>query len=80
MDSGYGSSVGALRASRRSTPGRVLARIGTVEQFPAGMDLQETAVYSAMKVASSLAPNSASLASLQALLQQRGRTGISYDL
>jgi hypothetical protein len=44
------------------------------------MDLQETAVYSAMKVASSLAPNSASLASLQALLQQRGRTGISYDL
>jgi predicted NAD/FAD-binding protein len=48
--------------------------------FTTGMDLQETAVYSAMKVASTLAPNSASLASLQALLQLRGRAGISYDL
>jgi predicted NAD/FAD-binding protein len=48
--------------------------------YTTGMDLQETAVYSAMKVASSLAPNSASLASLQALLEARGRTGISYEL
>jgi predicted NAD/FAD-binding protein len=49
-------------------------------QYTTGMDLQESAVYSAMKVAESLAPGSQTLASLKARLTARGRAGISYDL
>jgi predicted NAD/FAD-binding protein len=49
-------------------------------QHTTGVDLQETAVYSAIKVAEMLAPTSARLAALRARLQLRGRTGISYDL
>jgi predicted NAD/FAD-binding protein len=49
-------------------------------QSTTGMDLQEAAVYSAMKVADALAPASPSLASLRARLDLRGRSGISYDL
>jgi predicted NAD/FAD-binding protein len=49
-------------------------------QYTTGMDLQESAVYSAMKVAESLAPGSGTLASLKARLTARGRAGISYDL
>jgi predicted NAD/FAD-binding protein len=49
-------------------------------QHTTGMDLQESAVYSAMKVAKAIAPNSANLASLNARLALRNRTGISYDL
>jgi uncharacterized protein len=48
--------------------------------YSAGMDLQESAVYSAMKVAESVAPGSQTLASLKARLSARGRAGISYDL
>ena len=44
------------------------------------MDLQESAVYSAMQVARALAPGSATLAALDARLVARGRGGISYDL
>ena len=44
------------------------------------MDLQESALYSAMKVAESLAPRSRTLASLERRLSARGRAGISYDL
>jgi predicted NAD/FAD-binding protein len=49
-------------------------------QYTTGMDSQESAVYSAMKVAESLAPTSRTLVSLKALLAARGRAGISYDL
>jgi predicted NAD/FAD-binding protein len=49
-------------------------------QYTTGMDLQESAVYSAMQVAESLAPGSQTLASLKARLTTRGRAGISYDL
>ena len=49
-------------------------------QHTTGMDLQEAAVYSAMKVADQLAPQSASLASLRARLASNGQSGISYDL
>src|SRR5829696_331386 len=49
-------------------------------QYTTGMDLQESAVYSAMKVAESLAPGSQTLASLKARLTTRGRAGISYEL
>ncbi len=45
-----------------------------------GFDSQESAVYSAMKVAEALAPNSPTLTSLQTLLAARGLAGISYDL
>jgi predicted NAD/FAD-binding protein len=49
-------------------------------QHTTGMDLQEASVYSAIKVADALAPDSATLASLRARLALRGRAGISYDL
>jgi predicted NAD/FAD-binding protein len=49
-------------------------------QYTTGFDSQESAVYSAMKVAESLAPGSRSLASLQRRLRAHGRAGISYDL
>jgi predicted NAD/FAD-binding protein len=49
-------------------------------QYTTGMDLQESAVYSAMKVAERLAPSSDTLAALRQRLEARGRTGIAYDL
>jgi uncharacterized protein len=49
-------------------------------QYTTGFDSQESAVYSAMKVAKSLAPDSRTLKSLEALLVARGRGGIAYDL
>jgi uncharacterized protein len=49
-------------------------------QYTTGFDSQESAVYSAMKVAESLAPGSQTLASLKTLLAARGLAGISYDL
>ena len=48
--------------------------------YTTGMDLQESALYSAMQVAEALAPHSRRLASLNARLSARGRAGISYDL
>ena len=49
-------------------------------QYTTGMDLQESALYSAMQVAEALAPDSRTLASLETRLSARGRAGISYDL
>ncbi len=49
-------------------------------QYTTGMDLQESALYSAMKVAEAMAPGSRTLASLNTRLSARGRAGISYDL
>jgi predicted NAD/FAD-binding protein len=49
-------------------------------QHTTGFDLQEAALYSAIKVADALAPTSPKLAALRTRLQARGRTGISYDL
>jgi predicted NAD/FAD-binding protein len=48
-------------------------------QYTTGMDLQESALYSAMQVAEALAPGSRTLASLKTRLSARGRAGISYD-
>jgi predicted NAD/FAD-binding protein len=42
-------------------------------------DLQESAVYSAAKVARALAPESRTLAALDRRMAARGRTGISYE-
>ena len=49
-------------------------------QYTTGMDLQESALYSAMQVAAALAPGSRTLAALETRLRARGRAGISYDL
>ena len=49
-------------------------------QYTTGFDSQESAVYSAMKVAESLAPRSRTLASLKKRLAARGLSGISYEL
>ncbi|HET9902049.1 MAG TPA: hypothetical protein VFR46_13450 [Actinomycetes bacterium] len=49
-------------------------------QYTTGMDLQESALYSAMQGAEALAPSSRTLASLKTRLSARGRAGISYDL
>jgi predicted NAD/FAD-binding protein len=49
-------------------------------QYTCGFDSQESAVYSAMKVAESLAPGSQTLASLKTRLAARGLAGISYEL
>ncbi|MDB5047557.1 MAG: hypothetical protein JWO30_628 [Fibrobacteres bacterium] len=49
-------------------------------QHTTGMDLQESAVYSAMKVANALAPTSSSLLALRARLERRGRSNVNYDL
>jgi predicted NAD/FAD-binding protein len=49
-------------------------------QYTTGFDSQESAVYSAMKVAEALAPDSPTLTSLKARLAARGLAGISYDL
>jgi predicted NAD/FAD-binding protein len=48
--------------------------------YTTGFDSQESAVYSAMQVAESLAPGSQTLASLKARLAARGLAGISYDV
>jgi predicted NAD/FAD-binding protein len=48
--------------------------------YTTGTDLQETAVYSAMKVAEALAPTGRELASLRARLAAKGIGAISYDL
>ena len=48
--------------------------------YTTGADLQETALYSAMKVAEALAPASRKLASLRARMQANGIAGVSYDL
>ncbi len=49
-------------------------------QYTTGFDSQESAVYSAIKVAESLAPASRTLGSLKSRLAARGLAGISYEL
>lgn len=48
--------------------------------YTTGFDSQESAVYSAMQVAESLAPRSQTLISLKSRLAAHGLAGISYDL
>jgi predicted NAD/FAD-binding protein len=71
------SAIAAARALRPLQGRRGLYFSG---QYTTGMDLQESALYSAMQVAEMLAPGSRTLASLQARLNARGRAGISYDI
>ncbi len=69
-----------IRASRKMADFQGLNGLYFSGQYTTGMDLQESAVYSAMKVAERLAPESTALASLRARLEQRGRSNVSYDL
>jgi predicted NAD/FAD-binding protein len=71
------STIKAARALRPLQGRRGLYFSG---QYTTGMDLQESALYSAMQVAEALAPGSPALASLKTRLSARGRAGISYDL
>src|SRR5690606_25474303 len=68
-----------IRASRKMADFQGLNGLYFSGQYTTGMDLQESAVYSAMKVAERLAPESTALASLRARLEQRGRSNVSYD-
>ena len=71
------STIKAARALRPLQGRKGLYLSG---HYTTGMDLQESALYSAMKVAEALAPGSRTLASLKTRLSARGRAGISYDL
>jgi predicted NAD/FAD-binding protein len=70
----------AIRAARALRPMQGRNGLYMGGQYTTGMDLQESALYSAMKVAEALAPASPTLAALKTRLAARGRTGISYDL
>ncbi len=71
------STIKAARSLRRQQGRHGLYFSG---QYTTGFDSQEAAVYSAMKVAESVAPASKTLRSLKTLLAAHGRAGISYDL
>ena len=70
----------AIEAARGLRPWQGRGGLYFSGQYTTGMDLQESAVFSAMRVAGSLAPRSPTLASLQARLAARGRAGVAYDL
>jgi predicted NAD/FAD-binding protein len=69
-----------IRAARALRPLQGRGGLYFSGQYTTGMDLQESALYSAMQVAEAIAPGSRTLASLKTLLSARGRAGISYDL
>jgi predicted NAD/FAD-binding protein len=68
-----------VRASRALNTFQGRNNLYFVGNHTTGMDLQEAAVYSALKVADALSPSSSALAALQKRLARRGRGGISYD-
>ena len=69
-----------IKAARALRPLQGRAGLYFSGQYTTGMDLQESALYSAIQVAEALAPASQTLASLNTRLSARGRAGISYDL
>jgi predicted NAD/FAD-binding protein len=73
-------SRSAIEAARALRPLQGRHGLYFSGQYTTGFDSQESAVYSAMKVAERLAPRSRTLGSLKTLLSKRGRAGISYDL
>ena len=70
----------SIRAARRLRRHQGRGGLHFSGHYTTGMDLQESAVYSAMQVARALAPRSGTLAALDERLAARGRGGISYDL
>ena len=73
-------SRSTIKAARALRPHQGRKGLYFSGQYTTGMDLQESALYSAMQVAEALAPRSRTLASLETRLSARGRAGISYDL
>ena len=73
-------SRSTIKAARALRPHQGRKGLYFSGHYTTGMDLQESALYSAMKVAEVLAPGSRTLASLNTRLSARGRAGISYDL
>jgi uncharacterized protein len=69
-----------IRAARALRPHQGRHGLYFSGHYTTGMDLQESALYSAMQVAEALAPGSRRLTSMNARLSARGRAGISYDL
>jgi predicted NAD/FAD-binding protein len=70
----------AIRAARALQPWQGHRGLYFSGQYTTGMDLQESAVWSAMQVAQALAPASRTLQALLARLAQTGRAGVSYAL
>lgn len=68
-----------IRAARALRPRQGHHGLYFSGQYTTAFDSQESAVYSAMKVAESLAPASRTLTSLKKRLAARGLAGISYD-
>ena len=73
-------SRSAIQAARALRPVQGHGGLYFSGQYTTGFDSQESAVYSAMKVAESLAPYSPTLVSLKSLLATRGHARISYEL
>jgi hypothetical protein len=69
-----------IKAARALSPHQGRGGLYFSGQYTTGMDLQESALYSAMQVAEAIAPGSRTLASLKTRLNASGRAGISYDL
>lgn len=70
-------TIAAARRLRRHQGRRGLYFSGS---YTTGSDLQETALYSAMRVAAELAPQSRKLRSLRKRMRANGIAGTSYDL
>jgi predicted NAD/FAD-binding protein len=70
----------SIKAARELRPHQGRKGLYFSGHYTTGMDLQESALYSAMQVAEELAPGSRTLAALQTRLNVRGRAGISYEL
>jgi predicted NAD/FAD-binding protein len=70
----------AIEAARALAPLQGRGGLYFSGQYTTGMDLQESAVWSAMQVAQALAPHSRTLRALQARLALTGRAGVAYDL
>jgi uncharacterized protein len=73
-------SRGAIAAARALGPLQGRHGLYFSGAYTTGADLQETAIYSAMKVAEALAPASRTLTSLRSRMRANGIAAISYDL
>jgi predicted NAD/FAD-binding protein len=70
----------AIEAARALRPLQGRGGLYFSGQYTTGMDLQESAVWSAMQVAEALAPASRTLQALKERLALAGRAGVSYGL
>jgi predicted NAD/FAD-binding protein len=70
----------AIAAARALAPHQGRHGLYFSGAYTTGSDLQETALYSAMKVADAIAPRSSNLRSLRRRMRANGIAGVSYDL